>query len=186
MVNYANGKIYMISPVNAIEGDGNIYIGSTTKEYLSQRMVCHRKDYVQWKNGNIKVGKINSFDIFDTFGVDYCRIILLETFPCQSRDELTSREAFYIRSMPNVNKIVPHRTRAQYREDNHEDILQKQNGYYKINKDSINKRRRECGNVICECGSSILRRNVLQHIKTQKHIYALSAIGDPVVGADLI
>jgi ribosomal protein S27AE len=168
MVNYANGKICMITAIDAVEGEGNIYIGSTTKAYLSQRMVCHRKDYVQWKNGNIKVGKINSFDIFDKFGVDRCGIILLETFPCQSKDELTSREAFYIRSMPNVKKIIPHRTRAQYREDNREDIMQKAIDYYKINKDSINKRRRECGNVICECGSSILRRNVLQHIKIQK------------------
>jgi ribosomal protein S27AE len=184
MVNYSNGKIYMICAIDAIDGDGNIYIGSTTKEYLSQRMVCHRKDYVQWKNGNIKVGKINSFILFDNFGVDHCRIILLETFPCQSKDELTSREAFYIRSMPNVNKIIPHRTRAQYREDNQEDILRKRIEYYEINKDSINKRRRECGNVICECGSSILRRNVLQHIKTQKHISALSAIGDVVVDGE--
>jgi ribosomal protein S27AE len=122
--------------------------------------------------------------LFDNFGVDHCRIILLETFPCQSKDELTSREAFYIRSMPNVNKIIPHRTRAQYREDNQEDILRKRIEYYEINKDSINKRRRECGNVICKCGSSILRRNVLQHIKTQKHISALSAIGDVVVDGE--
>jgi hypothetical protein len=86
MVNYANGKIYMIASIDAIDGDGNIYIDSTTKEYLSQRMVCHKKDYVQWKGGNIKVGKINSFILFDKFGVENCRIILLETFPCQSRD----------------------------------------------------------------------------------------------------
>jgi ribosomal protein S27AE len=88
--------------------------------------------------------------------------------------------------MPNVNKILPRRMRAQYREDNHEDIMQKQNNYYKINTDSINQKKRECGNVICECGSSILRRNVLQLIKTQKPISDLSAIGDAVVGADLI
>ena len=36
MVNYNNGKIYKIEPLNGEEGD--IYIGSTTKEYLSQRM----------------------------------------------------------------------------------------------------------------------------------------------------
>ena len=35
MVNYNNGKIYKIEPVNGEEGD--IYIGSTTKEYLSSQ-----------------------------------------------------------------------------------------------------------------------------------------------------
>jgi hypothetical protein len=56
MVNYANGKVYIITANDAVEGYGNVYIGSTTKILLSQRMVCHRKDYVQWKGGNIKVG----------------------------------------------------------------------------------------------------------------------------------
>jgi hypothetical protein len=43
-------------------------------------MVCHRRDYVQWKNGNIKVGKMTSFDVFDKFGMEKCPIVLLETF----------------------------------------------------------------------------------------------------------
>ena len=93
MVNYANGKIYKIESINATEGDPDIYIGSTTKFYLSERMVLHRRDYDQWKNGIIKVGKITSFDIFDKFGVENCRIVLLETFPCTSRDELFAKEA---------------------------------------------------------------------------------------------
>jgi hypothetical protein len=185
MVNYANGKIYMIASIDAVEGDGNVYIGSTTKKYLSQRMVCHRKDYVQWKGGNIKVSRLTSFNIFDKFGVDHCRIILLETFPCQSKDELTSREAFYIRSMPNVNKMIPHRTRAQYREDKHEDIMQKAIDYYILNKDSINSKRRECGTVECECGNSISKLNLIKHRRTQKHISALAQL-DSVCPTDSV
>jgi hypothetical protein len=88
--------------------------------------------------------------------------------------------------MPNVNKRKPHRTRAQYRKDNHEDIMQKKIDYKKFNKDSINQRRREGGTVLFECGSSISKRNLSLHVKTKKHISALSAIGAAVVGADLI
>ena len=48
MVNYANSKVYKIwSP----QGD-KIYIGSTTKIYLSQRMDKHRSDYKRYLNGN--------------------------------------------------------------------------------------------------------------------------------------
>ena len=45
MVNYNNGKIYKIE--NNI--DDMIYIGSTTKQYLSQRMDKHRSSYKRWK-----------------------------------------------------------------------------------------------------------------------------------------
>ena len=168
MVNYANGKIYKIVPIDGIDGDGDVYIGSTTKQYLSQRMVCHRMDYVQWKKGNIKVGKINSFDIFDKHNVDNCRIILLETFPCQSRDELTSREAFYIRSMDCVNKIIPHRTRAQFRADNKDDIRQKAFDYHQTNKDSIHEKRSKI--LICDCGTSLSTSNIARHLKSAIHI----------------
>ncbi len=47
MVNYENGKIYKIE---SHLGD-KLYIGSTTKQYLSQRMDKHRTDYKQWLNG---------------------------------------------------------------------------------------------------------------------------------------
>ena len=47
MVNYANGKIYKIECLTT----GLIYVGSTTKERLSQRMVEHRKKYKRHLKG---------------------------------------------------------------------------------------------------------------------------------------
>ena len=41
MVNYNNGKIYKIEPI-VDHDEGDIYIGSTTKQYLSMRMDKHR------------------------------------------------------------------------------------------------------------------------------------------------
>ena len=38
---YSKGKIYKIEPIVEHEPT-EIYIGSTTKEYLSQRMVTHK------------------------------------------------------------------------------------------------------------------------------------------------
>ena len=52
MVNYNNGKIYKIEPI-VDHDEGDIYIGSTTKHYLSQRMDKHRGNYKSWKNGKI-------------------------------------------------------------------------------------------------------------------------------------
>ena len=42
MINYSNGKIYKIEPINGEDGD--VYVGSTTKEYLSQWMATHRNN----------------------------------------------------------------------------------------------------------------------------------------------
>ena len=49
MVNYNNGKIYLIEPIDGEDGD--VYVGSTTKIYLSQRMSEHRNSYNLWKQG---------------------------------------------------------------------------------------------------------------------------------------
>ncbi len=45
MVNYQNGKIYKIQDI----GGNMCYIGSTTKDFLSKRMVEHRSAYKNWK-----------------------------------------------------------------------------------------------------------------------------------------
>ena len=59
MVNYNKGKIYMIEPISDHD-DGDVYIGSTTKQYLSQRMEFHRRDYKNFLNG-ILIRNLTSF-----------------------------------------------------------------------------------------------------------------------------
>ena len=81
MVNYANSKVYKIW---STQGD-KIYIGSTTKQYLSQRMDKHRSDYKQFLKSNISV--TSSYLVFEEYGVDNCLIELLEAKECISKDE---------------------------------------------------------------------------------------------------
>jgi hypothetical protein len=146
MVNYNNGKIYKIEALNGEEGD--IYIGSTTKELLSQRMSKHRSDYKRWLNG-ISV-KITSYILFEKYGVDNCRIVLIENVNANSSDELKAREAFYIKSMKCVNKNIPLRTynewyidniekMKEYRIDNIEKIKEYKKLYVEKNKKTINE-----------------------------------------------
>ena len=61
MVNYNNGKIYKIVANSGEECD--VYVGSTTKSRLCERMSQHRSDYIKWKNGNNH--KTTSFDLFE-------------------------------------------------------------------------------------------------------------------------
>ena len=161
MVNYSNGKIYKIEPIVDYD-EGDIYIGSTTKEYLSQRMDNHRGRYKRWKKDNNN-SYFTSFKLFDKYGIENCQIILIEAFNCNTKDELHSKEAQYIKSMKCVNKVIPDRKRKDwrienkdyikeqsklYRQENIEKIKAVKKEYYKtrgkeLNKDKRNERSRE-------------------------------------------
>ena len=137
MVNYANSKVYKIW---STQGD-KIYVGSTTKQYLSQRMTAHRKDYIYWKSETVKF--TSSYLLFDEYGLDNCFIELLEAKPCSSRDELTQLEGGYIRNLVCVNKNIAGRTNKEWLEDNKEKVKQQVKEYHETNKDKIRDYQKE-------------------------------------------
>ena len=133
-LNYDQSKVYKIwSP----QGD-KIYIGSTTKQYLSQRMTAHRKDYNYWKSG--KGHFITSYLLFDEYGLDGCFIELLEAKSCNSKDELKQLEGGYIRYLECVNKRVENRNEKEYYENNKELIKEKKKQYRLNNKEKMSER----------------------------------------------
>jgi len=180
MVNYANSKVYKIW---STQGD-KIYVGSTTKQYLSQRMDKHRSDYKRWKND--KTHLITSFKLFEEYGLDNCFIELLEAKDCKSKDELAQLEGKYIRNLDCVNRCVAGQTRKQYckqyyeakkdeiienhkqyNEVNREKILEYQKQYHEVNKMKLSESRNQI--CKCECGSKYTHCNKAQHFKTSKH-----------------
>ena len=168
MVNYQNGKIYEI--VNL--GGDMCYIGSTTKDYLSKRMVAHRASYKHFQKTGAK--NVTVFQLFDKYGIDNCRIVLVELCPCDTKDELLKREAYHINEMECVNKCRPCITkqekadyRKQYMSDHREEIKNSSAKFYKDNKSSILKSRAEP--TLCVCGSTITIGHISHHIKTAKH-----------------
>ena len=107
MNKYNNGKIYKIISNQT----DNIYIGSTTKE-LKQRYNQHRayyKKYVAGKNVQIKSVEILKL------GEPGCEIILIENYPCSSKQALLEREQFYLDKFQAicVNKNKAFRTPDQ-------------------------------------------------------------------------
>ena len=140
MVNYSNGKIYKIELI--IEHpEEDIYIGSTTKQYLSQRMDKHRSSYKCWKD--LKINKFTVFDLFDKYGIDNCKIYLLESVKANNKDELRAREGHYIRTLKCVNKRIENRTRKEYREQNKDKIKVKIQEYYQVNKEKLSEHNKQ-------------------------------------------
>ena len=108
MVNYSKSKIYKIEPI--VDHDVNdVYYGATTKHYLSSRWGNHTVDYRANKEIQTTVKLL-----FDKYGITNCHIVLVELYPCNSKDELSSKEGEYIRNNPCVNKQISGRTKQEY------------------------------------------------------------------------
>ena len=171
---YKNTKIYKITDV----GYNKCYIGSTC-ESLSQRMARHRQNYnkaEQWNN------KTNCRLLFDEYGMDNCKIELLEDYPCENREQLMKREGYYIQNNDCVNRCVAGRTinewkednkehyqnmRKEYAENNKEHICNKSREHYHQNKETILEKRKEP--IECECGGVFRKCDIRRHERTEKH-----------------
>ncbi len=157
MVNYNNGKIYKIENMS---GDMRS-IGSTTKDYLSKRMVQHRSDYKRWQTLE-GARNLSVFRIFEKYGMEGCRIVLVELCPCDSRDELLKREAYHINSIECVNKkrpILTHEEKKDYSRqyrDGHKNEIKKYNDEHRTEMKKYNDERIEAHKLktICLCGST--------------------------------
>ena len=133
---FQNGKIYKITDI----GYNKCYIGSTTEE-LSMRMARHRSKFkVFLKSGE---GYISSCDLFNEYGVENCKIELIQYYKCDTLQELRKREGEHIKNTECVNKLVAGRTQKEYNEDNKVKLQEKAKEYHEANKDKINEHKRE-------------------------------------------
>jgi hypothetical protein len=140
MTNYNKGKIYKLEPICEYD-EGDIYIGSTTKEYLCQRMTAHKYDYKKYKQGS--KSKVMSFDIFDKYGPENVKITLIELVNANSKDELTKRERFYIESTDCVNKCVPGMTSKEYYLIHKDKLIKYRNEYNDANRVKIKEQNKK-------------------------------------------
>lgn len=128
MPNYQNGKIYSIRSHKT----DKIYIGATIQP-LSYRFNDHKKNAYK---KNCTSHLILEYD--DAY------IELIEECKCDNKDQLSKREGEIIRSTSNcVNKVIPNRTKKEYRNDNHEIINEKLRIYREKNKDKIAIKKKE-------------------------------------------
>ena len=130
MVNYQQGKIYKI----VCNTTGLVYIGSTAEPTLARRLAKHSSNFKGYQNG--KDSFMTSFKVLENNNFE---IILLESYPCTSKDELHAREKYFIENNECVNKYVPTRTPEEYKEKYREKLLEKRKENYRQNIDKVRK-----------------------------------------------
>jgi broad specificity polyphosphatase/5'/3'-nucleotidase SurE len=182
---YQRGKIYkIISPHT-----DKIYIGSTTEFYLGNRLAKHRNQFNEKKDDKY----CSSFELLKLGDVE---IILIETYSCNSKDELYKKEREYIELNKNivVNINIPSRSKSEYHKEyvktekykiyqkNYMDIYNKK--YRDKNEDKLKEYEKNRPNkderkekyklwsllkYKCICGSEITNGNKSHHFDTDKH-----------------
>lgn len=167
--NYNEGKIYKI----VSDSTDRIYIGSTCKKYLSQRLSKHVCSYKLYLQG--KTNYVTSFDLIKNGDYD---IVLLENVNCDNKEQLRARERYYIELYNNicVNKLIPNRSRKEHYEDNKNRISEQRKEYYEVNKDKILEQRKQYYEAnkdkykhLCICGCTYSHTHKERHERSRKH-----------------
>jgi hypothetical protein len=131
---YQNGKIYKI----VCDTLNLTYYGSTIQSTIARRLTGHIRSYKHYQNE--KGPYTTSFELFENNNYN---IFLVENFPCNSKDELLSRERFYIENNECVNKCIPTRTDKEWKESNKEHIKEFDKEWREANKEYIKEKSKK-------------------------------------------
>lgn len=194
MNKYQRGKVYKLIS----EQSDKVYVGSTCEPTLARRLATHRADYKYWLNGSRK-GYVSSFEILQ---YDDCKIILIEDYPCENKDNLRSREQYWIEQTPNCcnkqnafvvgsgySNLTQKEYSKTYRDLRHEHNIEYEKNRYWNNREERLKQNKEWRDknkdkikalksekINCECGAIITRQKKSIHDKTQKHIDLINVV----------
>ena len=176
---YHLGKIYKI----ICNDTGKIYIGSTIRHRIEDRLIEHKCDKKQYELGKSYSHIRSSYQLLDN-----CRIELIEEVKCENVDELRTREQYHIENNECVNFIrsagfCPIGYSKEYREKNKDKIAEREKEYREKNKEKIvqiQKEYREKNKekikahkgrvVICECGVSYTHNHASRHKRSNHHM----------------
>ena len=143
MPDYSRGKIYKLT--NDI--DDRVYVGSTTNKRLCNRIGKHR-----WNVRNGSACCVHRG--MRAMGLEHWKILLLETYPCKSIEELTARENYWMAQFPKARLL--NSKKAQFDSESYAKYLR---GMADLHRQI----------VTCVCGTKIRKGNISRHTRTLKH-----------------
>jgi len=180
---YENGKIYKLVSNHT----DKIYIGSTCKERLCQRLAKHKAYYKEWLKNDKRY--MSSCELFRLGDVE---IVLLENINCKTKDELHKKEREYIekfkdiiinKNIPIITKIEENERNKKYRIEHKENQKQRRKEHYEKNKQELKQKMKiynenhieelkQNGKELydCKCGKQIQKSSKCIHNKTKFHL----------------
>jgi len=141
------------------------YIGSTKN--MKDRMYKHKS------RCNNEIDPQHNLKVYEYIrsngGFDSWQFEVLEHIRNSiNTKELHDVERKYIEQLkPSLNRSIPNRTMAEYRQDNKEYFINYMPQYYQDNRETIRTRQKQ--KFECPCGSRYTMSNKARHFKTKKH-----------------
>ena len=131
MPDYQNGKIYTI---RCKSNNTLIYVGSTITT-LSRRLAEHKS----------KSKKYNTRKLYQSINDNWddWYIELYEVYPCENKEQLNKREGEITREIGTLNYQIAGRTYKEWRDDNIDKVILKQQEYNKNNAEKLKLTKRE-------------------------------------------
>jgi hypothetical protein len=105
------------------------------------------------------------------------KIILIENYPCDSKDELLARERYwYDKLKPSINRQRPLVTKEEYLQyflDYNDRNKEKRKEYHDTNKENLAKK------VICNiCKCEMRKDSIRRHEKSKTHLNNLASTSE--------
>jgi len=175
MPNYLKSFIYKLQCLD--KDVGEIYIGSSTNfssRKRAHKCSCNKVDGKKYNNPVYQFIRENG-------GWENWEMVKILEFPCDTKKELISEEARYIKDigLDNcLNYCIPGRTQKEWEQDNNEYRKVWKKKYDKKNRDRRRKyeddnrdkiKSRTTVKITCICGSVIQRVEKARHERSQKH-----------------
>lgn len=161
MPKYENGRIYKI----VSDCTDKVYVGSTVVS-LSKRFSSHNAATERGYNKCLSKDVISSGN---------ATIVLIEHYPCKSKEELHSREYYHIKKLKDeganvINKFMPTRTKKEYDEQNPEKKKACDARYREKHRDELKKKAEKYKEPYqCECGKIFQLYNKGRHERGVEH-----------------
>lgn len=95
------GRVYKI----IVNCSNECYVGSTIQECRA-RWQEHKNNYSKWKNGYKKC-ICSSFELFDKYDIENCKIILIKEYEVCDRTHLQAYEQIWINKLKPINRSNP-------------------------------------------------------------------------------
>jgi len=151
------GRVYKI----IVNCSNDIYVGSTLQE-CRRRWQEHKANYRSWLN-NVCKTKTTSFELFEKYGIDNCKIILIREYQVVDKEHLKVYEQLWINKLKPINKVNPlvlsfliKRQYPKYNKENYKRRIQLHPNY---NKENYQERIQRHPNYLKKRYETLLTKN---------------------------
>jgi hypothetical protein len=161
-IDYSRAAVYKLVCRDPTVAD--CYVGSTTC------FASRKANHACASNGKGANKHLHMYDVIRANGgwLNWA-MVEIERWPCTDGNELRKRERYHVELLkPSLNKQVPSRSNAEYREVNKVALTAKRRDYYRNNRDQILAHASE--RIECPaCGFCFSRASLSSHKRSQKH-----------------